>query len=372
MPTAPNLGYGNTQEADLNTVNQWLRSQPEYQAKLASWGMDQNNVHLNDAQKQEIVRLAQSLGVVVDEGHNGQEVDDSGNFRGKGHKLRNTLIVAGVAAAALATMGAAGVFAGGAGAAGAGGAGAAGAAGVLPSTAIGAGFIPALGLESSLAGGAAAAGAGAVAAGAGAGAFDAAGNFIGDTTISSLGGPAAGVAGTVGAHLSTADKIANILGAVGKGVGDAATAAGQNRQDQQRAGLTANGQNIAGQSAFETELMNRAHEEDIQRGVAKKDAYRASVVANPHVSPFDTTGGPKYSDAYRSSVNDLGTQAATTLAKPQTYNPATLAAPAPYKPIDPANVAGGTGTQKGALESIGDWLAPGLSTAELIARLGRR
>lgn len=128
--TPPPLGYGTRGEAPIDSVNQWMRGQPWYQQLLASWGQSPSNVHLNDGQKQQIIRAAQANGVVVDEGHNGQEVDDSGNFQAKSHALRNTLIVAGIAGAALLTAGAAGVFgsaAAGGGAAGGGGAAAAGA-----------------------------------------------------------------------------------------------------------------------------------------------------------------------------------------------------------------------------------------------------
>jgi hypothetical protein len=114
--TPPPLGYGQRAAVALDAFNKWFRSTPQYYAKLKEYGQDPNNVHLNDSQKQGMIRLAQSLGAVVDEGHNGQEVDDSGNFQAKSHALRNTLIVAGIAGAALLTAGAAGAF----GAAGAG------------------------------------------------------------------------------------------------------------------------------------------------------------------------------------------------------------------------------------------------------------
>lgn len=137
MPT-PNLGYGTRGDAPIDTFNQWFRSQPQYAAKLASWGQSPDNVHLNDGQKQEMVRLAQSMGAVVDEGHNGQEVDDSGNFKAKSHTVRNIAIIGGIAAAALLTAGAAGAFAGPAagGAAAGGGAAAAGAGTLAASTTV--------------------------------------------------------------------------------------------------------------------------------------------------------------------------------------------------------------------------------------------
>jgi len=111
-PAPPSLGYGQRAEAPIDAVNQWMRTQPWYTALIKSFGQDPSNVHLNDSQKQQVIKAAQAAGVVVDEGHNGQEVDDSGNFQAKSHALRNTLIVAGIAGAALVTAGVAGVFGG--------------------------------------------------------------------------------------------------------------------------------------------------------------------------------------------------------------------------------------------------------------------
>ncbi len=116
--TPPTLGYGQRAEAPIDAVNQWMRSQPWYQSLIRSFGQDPNNVHLNDSQKQQVIRAAQANGVIVDEGHNGQEVDDSGNFQAKSHALRNTLIVAGLAAAAIAAPYAIGAIAGSGGTAG--------------------------------------------------------------------------------------------------------------------------------------------------------------------------------------------------------------------------------------------------------------
>ncbi len=111
--TPPTLGYGQQGKAPIDAVNQWMRSQPWYQSLIRSFGQDPSNVHLNDAQKQAIVRAAQANGVVVDEGHNGQQVDESGNFEPKSSStLSKVLIVGGIAAAALATAGLAGVFGG--------------------------------------------------------------------------------------------------------------------------------------------------------------------------------------------------------------------------------------------------------------------
>lgn len=125
----PNLGYGKQSEATIDQVNIAMRAWPEYQTLMRSWGQDPGHPTLSKSQSQQVLKLAQGKGVVVDEGS--MEVDNHGNFNPVGHKLRNTLIVAGVAAATIATMGAAGVFSGAAAAGGAaaGGGGAAAATG---------------------------------------------------------------------------------------------------------------------------------------------------------------------------------------------------------------------------------------------------
>lgn len=134
--TRPNLGYGEPTEATIDQVNIWMRGQPWYQSQMRAWGQDPGHPTLTKDQSEQILHAAQAQGVVVDEGN--MEVDDHGNFNPIGHKLRNTLLVLGIAGATIATMGAAGVFSGaaaggagaasGASAAGAAGAGAAGAA----------------------------------------------------------------------------------------------------------------------------------------------------------------------------------------------------------------------------------------------------
>jgi hypothetical protein len=403
-PAQPNLGYDKTSSTDLNTFNQWFRARPEYYALLQKFGQDPNNVHLNDDQKQQMVRLAQSLGAVVDEGGSGQEVDDSGNFRNKSHKLKTGLIIAGIAGAALATAGAAGLFGGAAAGAGEGAAGAAGLGGVEAGATAGLGAtalpgamatLPAVGLGGVEAGAAAGLGAAALpgagtaldaggtlasvgAAAGDAGAFDAAGNFIGESSIPGATGSfdAADAAATAagGSGLGKAlgkglGTFGDIAGSVGQAIGKANTAAGNNRLNQEDAGLKANAQNITGQSAFEQELMNRAKEEDVQRLKAGKDVYRASYNANPRVSPFDPAGAPVYSKQYLDSAQGLADQGASTLAKPAQYATSSMPALNPYTPIDPKNVARDTNTEQGTLSKIGDYVGPAMSTAQLIAKL---
>lgn len=128
---------GGDSEFSIDQVNQWMRAQPWYQQALASLGQNPASVNLNKSQAQYLVRQAQANGVRVDEG--AIEIDPGGNFNPRGHKLRNTLIVLGAAAAAGLTGGAAlGAFGGaGAGVGGMGGLMASSA--VVPSAALGAG-----------------------------------------------------------------------------------------------------------------------------------------------------------------------------------------------------------------------------------------
>jgi hypothetical protein len=121
---------GGQSEATIDQANIAMRAMPWYQTQLKAWGMDPGHPGtLSDSQRTQLTRAAQANGFVVDEGN--IEMDDHGNFNPIGHKLRNTIIVIGIAAATVATMGAAGVFAAGAGA----GAGAGGGAGTAASVA---------------------------------------------------------------------------------------------------------------------------------------------------------------------------------------------------------------------------------------------
>lgn len=105
-------------ESTIDQQNQWMRSQPWYQAFLQQNGQRPDSVRLSKSQSQQLLRLAQANGMEVDEGS--IEVDPAGNFNPIGHKLRNGLIGAGLAGAAVAApfaLGALGAT-GGAGAAG--------------------------------------------------------------------------------------------------------------------------------------------------------------------------------------------------------------------------------------------------------------
>ena len=245
MPT-PNLGYGNQTEASADAVNIWIRGQPWYQAQLRAWGQDPGHPTLTKSQSQQILRQAQAQGVVVDEGD--MEVDDHGNFNPVGHKLRNTLIVGGLAAATIATMGAAGAFSGAAGAgsgAAAGGAGAAGTGGTLASTAIGSGYLPAIagavptGMAGGLATGAGTFGAGMGAAATTGGIINSAKSIV--DTVNKAKGLVTGLTGSGGSSNGTPSgtptiaDLAAIVAAIGKGRADGRVTEADVNQNQARA-----------------------------------------------------------------------------------------------------------------------------------------
>jgi hypothetical protein len=288
MPTSV---LGGQSEATIDQANIAMRAMPWYQDQLRSWGMDPGHPgKLNDRQKTALTRAAQANGFVVDEGH--IEMDDHGNFNPIGHKLRNTLIVVGMAAATIATMGAAGVFAGaagtglgaaeGVGAYGVGDAALAGlgtgamgavpvaggvaAAGALPagvtlegiaaggggaSTAVPAGTAAAAsggGLSSAelgaMAGELPEAGGGVAAAGGGAATsgFDAAGNWVGSSTYNIPAGGGLG-AGWVNSPMG--------LGLIGTGINAATSIYGMNKQaDAAQQAALLNSQSAASQLAF--------------------------------------------------------------------------------------------------------------------------
>lgn len=113
--TGPALGDRGS-ETDINTANQWMRSQPWYLEFLKSQGQDPAAVRLSDSQRQRLGALMVQHGLPLPEKN---EIDQAGNINPRGHKLRNFLIGAGIAGAAVtgglaapALFGGAGVGAG--------------------------------------------------------------------------------------------------------------------------------------------------------------------------------------------------------------------------------------------------------------------
>lgn len=263
-----NLGYGKQSETTIDNANQAMRQMPFYQNYMRAHGQDPGHPTLTKSQSQELLKLAQGAGFVVDEGN--MEMDDHGNFNPKGHKLRNTLIIAGIAAATVATMGAAGAFAGpavggGTAATGAGAGTAAGLAGVegaaagLPASAIAALGTGAMGAVPVTAG------AGLAALGGGAEAFDAAGNFIGPSSVT-------GEVGGGGGLLSTGSKLASLGSKLGS-LADTATTIAGNGQDPALNGIGA--ANAAAQAA-----RNRILGAQVDQGGPSADATALKNVRN--------------------------------------------------------------------------------------------
>lgn len=192
----PSALSGKPTEATIDQVNIWMRGQPWYQTYMRSIGQDPGHPTLTENQSTQVKRLAQANGVVVDEGN--IELDDHGNFNPIGHKLRNTLLVLGAAAAAVAAPYALGAFGAGGGGAAAGTAGAAGGVESGVTAGLGAASLPgagtALGAAGAGAGAATAGTAGAVLPAATYGATGAVTNFATAPAIAGTGGATYGAA----------------------------------------------------------------------------------------------------------------------------------------------------------------------------------
>ncbi len=173
----------------------------------------------------------------------------------------------------------------------------------------------------------------------------------------------AGLAGKALTGLSTLGKIGGLLGGAANAVGAAGQAEGNNALDQEKLALQANRDNISGMTAYEQALMGRAHEEDAQRKTALKNVYMDSYAHNPNVSPFNTTGGPHYSQQYLQTIGDLSRQGGQKLSTPGQYDTNGMPVLNSYNPIDPRNVQGATNTKPGAINQVGNWLSPTLSIA---------
>jgi hypothetical protein len=394
----------NPDKLTIDQVNIAMRSSPVWNQWMAAHHIDPNDAHLSGSDKNGLAKTLENQGFALPEGW---EIDDAGNIREETHIGRNIMIAAAIAGAAfggyalLAAYGSsaaagaggaaaaeAGAGAGAAGAAGAGTAAAAGLGGVEGAATAGLGASAAAGTLGSAAAGSTAMGlgAGSAAAGAGtlastqigtgmvgsaeagavptgmggAGAFDAAGNFVGDSTVG--GGNGAGTMSRIARGAQAARGIAG-------GINAATEAAAAGRATQQNAGLTANGQNIQGQSAFESELLARSREEDSQRKEDLKNVYRSSVAQNPHVSPFSRSGAPKYSQQYMDTIGAVAGQGADRLKTGPAYSTNNMPALRPYTPINPADVRGATGTNPSTLERVGQYVGPALSTYATLAQI---
>lgn len=321
-------------------VNQWLRSQPWFQAALQAWGIDPSHIVLSTTQRAQVADAAKRAGLQMGSSH---DIGPDGGWEDvHSTASRNIgLAIGGVA----------------------GGVGALGASGALGGTAAGGVGAGETGATAGLASGAGLPGA------------------VAAPTVADLAGVGSSVAGVGGAgstvgtlgnvlgNTSTVGKIADLLGAGAAGVGAATQSAGQTQQANVNTGLTANAQNISGQNAFEQQLIARAKDEEAQRSTALKNVYRNSIATNPRVSPYNPAGAPVYSPEYLSTLGGLSGQGAKTLSTSGQYDTSKLPALKPYTPYDPNSMSGPGGTQPSTMQTVGNWLAPTLSTISAIAKI---
>lgn len=396
-PIQPTTQYTGPQD-DPQAASAWLLQQPWFQQALQQWGVGgSQGQYFTPDQAAVMSQAARQAGVNLDDHYiaspQGFKWDEISSW---------PYILAG---AGLAAGGLAGGLAAGAG----GGAGAGtSATGALASTSL----VPAMGtLPAGLAGGSAgidAALAGAAAAGGTA--VPIAGSLA--QAAGTTGGVTEGVDGLAGAgqlgdalpstqvgtgmvdglpaglpsgqagitsllndpakladFLNKGGKLSDLLNAGAAGVSGALASAGDTQYKNALLGLTANAQNIQGNSAFENQLMDRAALEQKQRKGDLSNIYRESLVENPRVSPFNPAGAPTYSDAYKQALHNLSTQGQQDVATPAQYTTAAMPKLKPYDPYNPNTISGPGGTQPSTLQQIGNWAAPTLSTIGAISKL---
>lgn len=301
-------------EVAQNDLNIKLKGQPWYVAYLQQIGQNPSKVQLTGAQRKELQNIAAQHGVVLPQG---VQFDPSGNVNeqhgfagqpGWAKALEIGGALAPIAAFAVPALMGAGTM-----------------------TAAGAAAAPAA------------------------------------TEAGIFGATGAGAMGTIGSLIgggSTINKISDALRAGGKAIGAATTAAGQTQLENESRDANANAMNISGEAAYQSELQSAARTEADQREAARKNLYRASVAHNPTSSPFNPQGPPKLSPELMTGLSDLEKEAMTRLATGSKYDQATMPGPTPYKPYVPK-------TRPSTMQTVGNWLAPTLSTFGSLGQLFR-
>jgi hypothetical protein len=165
------------------------------------------------------------------------------------------------------------------------------------------------------------------------------------------GGVGEGVAGGSG----TLKKVSDLLGASGSGVGAATNAAANNRLTSGQIDQQAN-------AAYETQMLNRAKEEQSQRNDALKQQYYANYVQNRKPGPFNTAGLTAYGPDVTGSAAALAAQAKAKLANAPTYDTNNLT---PLQTPDQFMAKYG---QPSTLEKVGNYASPALSTLGKVLR----
>ena len=162
-------------------------------------------------------------------------------------------------------------------------------------------------------------------------------DIAGDVVGSFAGDPALGNQVDMGYHLINGDSGGAAPPTTGAAAGGAAAATA--RQQGLTNVLTANQQNISGQSNFQQQQAQ-------QRQSALRALALQSAVQNPRVSPFDPAGAPTFSPQFTSTLDTLGQQGTALLATPPvapSYTPL---------PTNASQLGKVTGTNPSTLQTI--------------------
>lgn len=325
-------------DTSINTFNETIRGTDWYQNWFAQKGLNPNMVKLNEKQRNELKALVeQNSGFKFPKD---MKIDPAGNLNEKGGwaGLPTGVKIALIGAAAVGTAGLAGAFGGAAGV---------GAGGVGPglSAAAGAPTAASTGMGLGIGGSAGALGTTGAA-----------------STVGTL-GTVAKVASGLGKGGSTMDRIGELMRAGAGAVGAAGEASAQRRQGQNDDLLRARNQDISAESNFQGQQLDQAKMEAAQRDEARKALYRASVMKNPGASPENRSGAPTFSPEMLEGLTNLEKQALLRTADAPMYNTSQMRKPRDFTPLELAQNRGNS-----TMETISNWLAPGLKIGEIATR----
>lgn len=386
---APRGSTDDFEDPEDAPINEWLKAQPWFQEALRQWGINPNNVHLNNDQRFRIADAARRAGLNFGSSHDigpGGDWEDTHTTAARNIGLAIAGVAGGVGA-----LGATGALGGAE-------AGTLGAATTVPEVgALGAGTLASSTIAPALGSLPAVAASGAVPAAMGVGEAAAltgtAAGGIGDAVASgalpssqvapALGTlPAVAPSGVVPAAMtpavasavpSTVSRIAQLANPAAKAISAATQSAGETQLTNANLGvqannsnISANNSNISGQQSFEQELMNRAKLESDQRKNALANIYRASYTKNPSVSPYNIAGPTKYSQDYLDALDSVSREGQNQLKTPQQYAANGLP---PLTPYTPYRTDFKPDTDPSTMQTVGNWLAPTLSTIGTVADL---
>jgi hypothetical protein len=145
-------------------------------------------------------------------------------------------------------------------------------------------------------------------------------------------------------------------------LGKSASAAGNNRLNQEQLALEQEALNLRGTSDWESQLMARAQQEQALKDGSFRNLDSANALGltanramNPRVSPFDPTGGPKYSPDTIANLQANAKQGQTAATTPNTYGAQSWGPMTKFQPIDLSKIQQATGTQPGLLENASNF-----------------